>query len=66
MRKIDLIEAAIAREQKHNNLLDCKIAALKVDIDNRQFTKDYLIHDKDLITRNERYGISISLSIHFY
>lgn len=54
MRKIDLIESAIARERKQNHLLDCRIAAFKVDIDEKQFTKDYLIHDKDLIARNER------------
>lgn len=54
MRRIDQMESIITREREQNNALDCQIAALKVNIDERNFAKDYLINEKDIITRNER------------
>lgn len=54
MWRIEQVECAIARQRKHNNSLDCEIAALKVNIDNKNFDKDYLISERDIITRNER------------
>lgn len=54
MKRIDQMESIIAREREQNNVLDCQIASLKVNIDDRNFAKDYLINEKDIITRNER------------
>lgn len=48
------MEHLIERERKQNNALDCQIAALKVNIDERNFAKEYLINENDIITRNER------------
>lgn len=48
------MELVIARERKQNNTLDFQIAALKANIDDRNFAKDYLITEKDINTRNER------------
>lgn len=54
IKRIEQVEHLIERERKQNNVLDCQIAALKVNIDERNFAKDYLINEKDIITRNER------------
>lgn len=54
MKRIEQVENLIARERKQNNTLDFQIAALRVNIDERNFAKDYLINEKDIITRNER------------
>lgn len=54
MKRIEQIECIISRQREQNNALDCQIAALKVNIDDRHLAKDYLISEKDIITRNER------------
>lgn len=54
MKRIEQMESLIERQRKQNNQLDCQIAALKVNIDDRNITKDYLINEQDIITRNER------------
>lgn len=55
MKQIKQIDLIIDRERKQNNELDQQITALKVNIDDMQFAKDYLIREKDIITRNERF-----------
>lgn len=57
LKKIGQVDAAILREQRKNDALDQQIAELKVEIDNEQFNNDFLIHDEDLIRRNQRYYI---------
>lgn len=54
IKRIEQMELVIARERKQNNTLDFQIAALRANIDDRNFTKDYLITEKDINTRNER------------
>lgn len=54
MKRIEQIELLIENQRKQNNQLDCQIAALKVNIDDRNLAKDYLINEKDIIARNER------------
>lgn len=54
LKRIKQLDGLIDRERKQNNELDHQIAALKVNIDDMQFSKDYLIHEKDIIARNER------------
>lgn len=54
IKRIEQVECLIERERKQNNVLDCQIAALKVNIDERNFAKDYLINENDIITRSER------------
>lgn len=54
LKKISQVEAAIGREQRKNDALDRKIANLKVRIDNENFNNDFLIHEEDIIRRNER------------
>lgn len=61
IKRIEQVECLIARERKQNNLLDCEIAALKVNIDERNFAKNYLIDEKDIITRNQRYAFIASV-----
>lgn len=48
------MEVAIGREQRKNDALDRKIVDLKVQIDNENFNNDFLIHEEDIIRRNER------------
>lgn len=54
IKQIEQMEWLITRQRKHNNSLDCQIAELKVNIDKRNFDKDYLISEKDIIEHNER------------
>lgn len=54
LKRIDQVELMIFRERKQNNMLDCEIASLKVNIDDRSLAKDYLINENDINTRNER------------
>lgn len=54
LKKISQVETAIGREQRKNDALDRKIANLKVQIDNENFNNDFLIHEEDIIRRNER------------
>ncbi|XP_055325488.1 cilia- and flagella-associated protein 43 [Sitodiplosis mosellana] len=54
MRRIEQMESIISRQREQNNALDCQIASLKVNIDERNFTKDYLVSEKDITMRNER------------
>ncbi|XP_031619938.1 cilia- and flagella-associated protein 43 [Contarinia nasturtii] len=62
MKRIEQIETVVSRERKKNNELDCQIAALKVNIDERNIAQDYLISEKDIITRNERMSIILKRS----
>lgn len=45
----------IEKECKQNMYLDHQIETMRMDIDEKRFTKNYLIHEKELIARNERY-----------
>lgn len=66
IKRIDQVECLIARERKQNHALDCEIAALKVNIDERNFAKNYLINENDIITRNERYAFERKNPIRFW
>lgn len=54
------MESVIMRERKQNHMLDCQIAALKTDIDEKSLVKDYLINENDVNAHNERYKTGIS------
>lgn len=54
MKKISQVDAAVGREQRKSDALDRKIASMKVQIDNEHFNNDFLIHEEDIIRRNER------------
>lgn len=49
LKQIEQMDCVVARERKQNQLLDRQIAELKVNVDEKHFTKDSLI-DQGLIT----------------
>lgn len=57
-RKIKFFEDTIKKENRKNDLLDQQIADFKTQIDNKNFEKDFLIQEKDIMRRKERYLIN--------
>lgn len=49
------MDVAIRKQKRKNDALDEQIAEYKIQIDNKNFEKDFLIHEKDIISRRERY-----------
>lgn len=55
MKRIEIIETSIGTVQKQNMHLDKEMAELQSSIDAKRSTNQYLLHEKELIARNERY-----------
>lgn len=54
MKRIETTESCIRKEKKQNMCLDEEITSLQTNIDEKRFTNDYSIHEKELFARNER------------
>lgn len=54
-KEIKFLDKCIERQEKRNDELDKETAKFKSFIDDRNFERDFLIHEKDTLRRNERF-----------
>lgn len=62
MKRIEIIENSVGKVQMQNMRLDKEIAELQTNIDDKRSTSQYLLHETELIARNERYYQSLDIS----
>lgn len=62
MKRIEIIENSVEKVRMQNMRLDKEIAELQTNIDDKRSTSQYLLHETELIARNERYYQSPDIS----